>query len=153
MIFACTALILIIVILIKYIYYQSSLIKRAIFYHQKNLRYFMFMVRWFTSKQYGNDIGSILVEKGYKTAAIYGMNYVGECLLRELMDSKVEVKYVIDRVVTKAEGGIKVCSPMDDLADVDVVLVTAIMSYDEVNASLKERLDSVILSIEDVIRD
>jgi len=147
------SIILITVISVIYIIYQNKLIKEAIYFSQKQTRYFNLMVRWFTNKQYGNDVGQYLFEKGYKTAAIYGMNYVGECLLRELENSNIELKYVIDKVVIKAEEGIRVCSLMDYLEDVDVVIVTALLSYDEVCGSLKEKLDSDILSIEDILED
>ena len=49
----------------------------------KHLLLYLLMTKWVEYKQEGKNISHYLELQGYNTIAIYGMNYVGETLLRE----------------------------------------------------------------------
>lgn len=91
----------------------------------------------------------------YKKIAIYGMNYLGNRLYDDLYRSSVEVVLGIDKYADGIEHDIPLYT-MDslELAEkltcVDVVVVTAITSYQNILSDLKKICDKPIISIEDV---
>lgn len=120
-------------------------------YADKHLQLYLMMNQWVQVKQEGKSIADYLDKEGYKNVAIYGMNYVGETLLRELAGTDISVKYGIDRKAETIYSDIKVVVPHDDLENVDAVIVTAITVYDEIEGLLSEKLNCPILSLEDIL--
>ena len=90
-----------------------------------------------------------LIKRSWYSVAVYGVGDVGKCLLSELADSAVTVKYVIDR--RQLELDLPVYTPEDDLPAVDCIIVTAVTEYGEISRRLKKKLDCQVISIEDII--
>lgn len=112
---------------------------------------FHMMNQWVKVKQEGKNLSSYFEKNNYKKIAIYGMSYVGETLLEELKGTGIEVAYGIDKRVFSSHTDIKIVSP-DDLPDcVDVIVVTAIDFFDEIEEMLREKVECPILSIEDIV--
>lgn len=107
--------------------------------------------QWLYIKQEGKSLTEYFVEKGYQTIAVYGMHYLGECLIEELKDSGVEVKYAIDRNADKICSEVDVYTLDDKLPGVDAVVVTAFYYFDEIEDALHEKMGCPIISIEDVV--
>lgn len=107
--------------------------------------------KWLSAKQKGKSLVQYFEENQYKTIAVYGLHYLGECLVEELKGSSVEVKYAIDRNADKIETDVKMYRPDEDLPEVDVVVVTPFYYFDEIDEMLFEKMDCPIVSIEDVI--
>lgn len=120
-------------------------------YADKHLQLYLMMNQWVQVKQEGKSIADYLDKEGYKNVAIYGMNYVGETLLREFTGTDISVKYGIDRKAETICSDIKVVVPDDDLENVDAVIVTAITVYDEIEEYLSEKIDCPILSLEGIL--
>ena len=57
----------------------------------KHFDLYMLMNDWVHLHQYGKIIESYFQRNNYRKIAIYGMNYVGETLLRELQNTNIEV--------------------------------------------------------------
>ena len=122
---------------------------------QKNKRYekkdrlFRIMHRWLLNSQSGIKIADYLLEKGFESVAVYGVGILGECLISELLNSKVSVNYVIDKRALNLS--IPVYKMQDTLPDVDCVIVTAVMEYEEICRQLESKINCAVISIEDII--
>ena len=89
--------------------------------------------------------------RGLAESIIYGMNYVGETLLSELANTNIQVKYAIDKNADNIYADVDILSPEDDFDNVDVVIVTPITFFDEIEETLSEKLDCPIISMEDIL--
>lgn len=118
---------------------------------QKHLDLYMLMNQWVHVKQENKSIERYLLDHGYKTIAIYGMSYVGETLIEELRDSRINISYGIDRKADGAFLGIDVYRPDEVLNEVDVVIVTSITFMSEIVGQLESKVSCPIISIEDIL--
>lgn len=116
---------------------------------QKSSRLLKLMCRWTMDAQKGMKPVDYLIKRSWYSVAVYGVGDVGKCLLSELADSAVTVKYVIDR--RQLELDLPVYTPEDDLPAVDCIIVTAVTEYGEISRRLKKKLDCQVISIEDII--
>ena len=117
----------------------------------KHLALFLMMNEWVRIKQENKSIAEYLEKEGYKEIAVYGINYAGETLVRELEGSAVSVKYGIDRNADNICAEIEVITPERELPKVDAVIVTAITFFDEIEEQLSVQIDCPILSLEDIL--
>lgn len=106
--------------------------------------------RWMRIKQADEKLEKYFVSYGYENIAIYGMAEIGKLLYNELKDSSVKVKYSIDKN-KNVTNLIPVYVPDDDLPPVDVIVVTAIAYFDEIEKMLSKKNDCRIISLEDII--
>lgn len=116
----------------------------------KNYALFMLMNKWIKTKQGGRHIKEYLEQNGYKSVAVYGMSHVGKCLLEELKDCDVEIKYAVDRNVA-VNSNIEIYTPEDALPEADVMIVTAVYYYNEIHDNLKDKVTCPIVSLEDIL--
>ena len=117
----------------------------------KHMALFLMMNQWVKVKQVGKNLSAYLDKNGFKRGAIYGMSYAGETLIDELKDTGIEVVYGIDQKADTIYADVEVLSMDDSLEDVDVVIVTAITFFDEIETKLSEKLDCPIISLEDIL--
>lgn len=106
---------------------------------------------WLSIHQEGKTLVDYFKANNYKTVAIYGMKELGECLFDELKDSEIEVKYVIDRNADMVYADVDIVTPDDELEPVDVIVVTAIHYFDEIDEMLSGKVDYPVVSLEDVV--
>lgn len=130
---------------------QRNKIEKVKSMSEKHLELFLMMNKWVKVKQKGKNIASYLEKNGYKNIAIYGMSYAGETLINELKGTNVSVAYGIDKKADSIYADVDVVSIDDDLAPVDVIVVTAITFFDEIEENLSEKLDCPIISLEDIL--
>lgn len=117
----------------------------------KHLALFLMMNQWVKVKQEGKNLSSYFEANGYKKIAIYGMSYVGETLVDELKGTGVEVAYGIDKNAEGIYADIEVFSVDDNLEEADVIVVTAITFFDEIEKMLASKVKCPIISLEDVL--
>ncbi len=122
---------------------QESLIKMSEFYN--------ILVTWLEVKQQGKSLEQYFKRNNYKTVAIYGMKELGERLYAELKDSEIEVKYAIDKDKEKLLADIDIYSPDEQMEPVDVIVVTAIHYFGEIEREMSQYADCPVISLEDVI--
>ena len=96
----------------------------------KNLDLFLLMNKWMKTKQEGRHIKEYLEKRGYKSVAVYGLSHVGRCLLEELKDCDVEIKYAVDR---------------------NAMIVTAVYYFNEISNNLKDKITFPIVSLKDIL--
>jgi len=107
--------------------------------------------QWLILKQEEKSIVSYFKENGFNKIAIYGMSYAGERLLADLKNTDIEVAYAIDRNAEHIFSEVEIVTLEDSLQDVDVVVVTAIYNFDEIEEKLSNLMDCPIVSLEDII--
>ena len=119
----------------------------------KHLDLFLMMNQWVKVKQDGKNLSQYFEKAGYKNIAIYGMSYAGETLVDELKNTDINVAYGIDKKSASKYyyTAIDILSTDDDLEPVDVVVVTAITFFDEIEEKLSEKVSCPIISLEDIL--
>ena len=117
----------------------------------KHLALFLMMNQWVKMKQQGRNLSEYFERNGYKRIAVYGMSYAGETFIDELKGSKAEIVYGIDQRANSIYADVDIFSVDDALKEVDVVVVTAITFFDEIEEKLSRKLDCPIISLEDVL--
>lgn len=142
--------------------YAPILSKEASIYSKSNveelkteiLKYtslFHLMNYWLVLKQKNLSIEKLLKQKGYKRIAIYGISHIGKTLFEELKKGNIIIDYAIDRNVDSHQIDIKVVLPEEALDKVDVIIVTALDSYYEIEKMLNQKINCPILSFEDLL--
>ena len=79
------------------------------------------------------------------------MSYAGLRLAEELENSNIEIKYGIDKNAEAICSDIDVVTMQDQLTEVDAVVVTPIVFFNEIEKELSEKLDCPIISLEDIL--
>lgn len=87
-------------------------------------------IKWITIKQSSKSIEQYLLSKRYTRIAIYGMGYLGMALAEELLHSKVELKYGIDKNAGNLKHHIKIYNPAEFLDEVDLIINTTAIGND-----------------------
>lgn len=133
-------LVLCLVVWVIVIEIQKSILKKKIKKQDMSFLGMSTVIKWMENKNKGFNIGNYLLEHGYKRIAIYGLGDIGKLLYEELKETDIKVVCFSDRnyeSMEVIEEKIKVVSP-DNIKDVDVVVVTPMVSYDEIVAMLGE---------------
>lgn len=117
----------------------------------KHLSLFLMMDQWVRVKQEGKNLVTYFKRHNYKKIAIYGMSYVGKTLVNELEDTDINIAYAIDKNANSIYSELNVISLDEKLDNVDVIIVTAISSFDEIEEQISKKINCPIVSIENVL--
>lgn len=117
----------------------------------KHLALYLLMNQWVKVKQEGKNVTEYFEKNGYNKIAIYGMSYVGETLVDELKDSKIEIVCAIDKNADGIYSEIDMITPNDEIPQVDAVIVTPVFFFEEIEELLRRRTSADILSLEDIL--
>lgn len=109
--------------------------------------------QWMRIRQEGKTLVEYFEKNEYKTVAIYGMKELGERLYAELEGSDIKVKYIIDKNADRICADVDVITPDEKLESVDVIVVTAIYYFDEIEEMLSEEVDYPIISLKNILKD
>lgn len=118
---------------------------------EKQRAMFLLMNQWTRIKQEGENLEKFFLENDYKKIAVYGMGAIGQRLVKELKDSKIEVVYGIDRDKSMMSTNITVKTMDEKLGKVDVVVVTVLKEFDVICKAILQKLNCEVLPIEDII--
>lgn len=132
-------------------YLKGKQIKQKSSKVDKFKNYYNMLNQWLMLKQEGKTLVSYFEENGYNTIAIYGMGEMGNRLYDELKGSDIKIKYAIDKNASSTYSDIDVFEVEDELEKVDVVVVTAVFAFDEIEEELSEKIDFPVISLEDVV--
>lgn len=130
---------------------SSKKIKELLDGHAKVHELYMAFDQWLRIRQEGKTLVEYFERNEYKTVAIYGMKELGERLFDELEGSGIEVRYIIDKNADAIYADVDVITPEDDLEPVDVIVVTALYYFDEIEEMLSDKVDYPIVSLEDIL--
>lgn len=113
--------------------------------------FYPILVQWLSIRQEGRSLVEWFENNKIKHIAIYGMKELGERLYEELKNSSVEVSYAIDMNSEYIYSEIEVYAPSNKLPHVDMIVVTAILYYEEVKDKLKGMVDYPVVSLADIV--
>lgn len=118
----------------------------------KLLDYYELTLHWLEAKNFGGSAAEYFHYKNYKRIAIYGMGDLANRLIEDLENTDVEVIYGIDRDICTTPTRIAEVYTMEDtLSLVDVIVVTPFYAIEEIENSLKKKINCPIVSLEEVI--
>lgn len=134
----------------------STLTKKQILQKTQKIdkfkNYYNISNQWLVLKQEGKSLEQFFIDNKYKTVAIYGMGELGNRLYDELKDSNnIQVKYAIDRNAASTYAEIEILELEAGLPEVDVIVVTAVFAFDEIEEELKKKVECQIVSLNDVV--
>lgn len=137
---------------LSYLYIKSleEHLSEYIHLSNKHLCLYKTAMKWLETKQKDLRIDEYLHSLGYRTAAIYGMGYMGKSLAKELSGGPVRVIYGIDKRAGSLDCEIQVFLPSDKLEKVDVILNTTTVANAEIFASLTVEDSAEMLRLEDL---
>ncbi|MCM1415710.1 MAG: hypothetical protein NC430_07270 [bacterium] len=133
---------------------EKCQVKRAYEIEEDNAKFHEFydiLLQWIKVHQSGRTLADYFCRYGYKTVAVYGLKELGEALIEELKDTEIEVKYGIDKTVDKTYRQIDIYKPDDDLPEVDIIVVTAVHYYADIEMALRNKLKYPIVALNDVV--
>lgn len=106
---------------------------------------------WFLLNTQGKRLSDYFDRNGYQNIAVYGMAELGQFFIAELKKTGINVRYGIDRRAEAISAGIPILTLDDELPSVDVVVVTAVYYFSQIVASLQDKLECPVISIEDLL--
>lgn len=123
--------------------------------NQKERNMIFIMKTWLDMKNQGMKIAPFLEKHQYLNIAVYGIGNIGESLFYELHNSDIHIDYAIDSssCVKDFDEELTVLNWRDEFPDVDAVIVTLVVDYDEVIRILKSKLQCPVITIYDLILD
>lgn len=110
--------------------------------------------RWLYLKIKGESLGKILLEKNIYRVAIYGMGDLGTRLYEELVNDGVLVKYGIDQNPdnVNVRNVLMVVDAKEEFdPDIDMVIVTPMLYFDEIEKLITSKINCPVMSIKDLI--
>lgn len=107
--------------------------------------------QWLKIEQRGDSIARFFENKDVNTVAIYGMSFLGERVIDDLMNSNITVLYGIDKRSDLILSSINIFSPRDELPEVDYIIVTPVIGDKEIIEALSKQTKSKIISIKEVV--
>lgn len=107
--------------------------------------------QWLHIRQEGKTLVEYFERNNYKSIAIYGMKELGERLYDELQDSGITICYAIDKNADAICADVDIIYPDDELEPVDVIVVTALYYFDEIEEMLSKKVNYPIVSLEDIL--
>ena len=113
--------------------------------------YYRLFNQWLSLKQEGKNLAEYLQFNEYKSVAIYGMSTPGERLIEELEYTDIEIKYVVDRNADNIVARQPKYKSDDELPKVDVMIVTAILAFQDIQEDMEKKVDFPIISLEDMV--
>lgn len=126
----------------------SKIIKKE-YDNCKKLGYYYFVFnQWLRIRQCGYTLAGYLLEKDIHRVAIYGIAELGQRLYDELVESGITVEYIIDNNPNTVFYNYKILSMKDDLLPVDAIIVTPVLSYEEIKNELKKKANYPVISLE-----
>jgi hypothetical protein len=115
--------------------------------------YYKLLNQWILLKNEGKNLQQYLIENNYRSIAIYGMGELGCRLYEELKNSDIEIKYAIDQNSDDISEELDIVTMDEDLEEVDAIIVTVTYAFDEIAAKLEDKVDTEIISLEDIVFD
>ena len=111
------------------------------------------LAQWVNLKQNKKELKKYFLENDFRKIAVYGVSYVGKCLIRELQDTEIEIVYVIDQRgdAVDLEEEIRLFHPDDELEAVDAVIVTSVYYFEQIEKKLEKKIDCPIISVSDIV--
>lgn len=119
--------------------------------HKKMEIFYNLLDQWRCVEELGVTLEELLLQRGYKKIAIYGLGKIGKHVYQDLKNGKVDICYGIDKGINGKYQDIEIRNPLDDLNDVDAIVVTAVLEYKSIKLELERKTSLPIISLEEIL--
>ncbi len=106
---------------------------------------------WMLFLENNMSIEGYLLKAGYLNVGLYGYGILGRHLYKQLSNTRINVKFIIDQQKDKLHTEVPVFLPSGNIPEVDVVIVSATFFYDEIYQALKGKGVRKIISLETIL--
>ncbi len=121
---------------------NSSLMEQGYRQAEKYRIFYELTYEWAYGAMAGKNIAGWIAKNGYRTVAIYGLGALGQMAYSDLCRCKdILVKYGLDRRDNIGFKELKTYRIENCPEPVELIIVTAITSYEEIKAEIREKLD------------
>ena len=153
----------VIIVLIKIVFYFITMIFTAFCFGVivcknkdkttlKYKTYYKMMLAWMEVLENDWSLERFFKERGFDRIAIYGGKDAGGHLIRQLRNTSIEDKYIIDRSMFSGSlNMLPIYRPDEMLPEIDAVIVTPVWDFDQIKEQLVNRVKCPIISLEEVI--
>lgn len=117
----------------------------------KHLEMFLVMDKWFQKERKGITVAAYLRENKFYNISIYGIGYIGVNFYEYLKKEGFEINNLIDQNDGRIIDGIEIRTMDDEYAPTDVIIVTSIYYFDELENMLMQKFNKPILSFADIV--
>lgn len=107
--------------------------------------------QWIILLEEGKRLDRYLLKKGYKRIAIYGMGIYGRHLIRNLVNTEVEIVCGIDVANCDAYLEIPIFNPEDVDLKFDVVINTVFRQQEQIEKIISTLFAVPVISLEEVV--
>ncbi|MBE5969036.1 MAG: glycosyltransferase family 2 protein [Lachnospiraceae bacterium] len=99
----------------------------------------------------GKNIASFVRKHNLKKAAIYGWGIAGKMLYKLLKKEDVEISFIVDRNNASNEYDVPAFNDVTDLPETEMIIVSAIADFHNIEKSLYPHVDYPIYCMDDVV--
>jgi hypothetical protein len=119
---------------------------------EKYLLYYQLLNHWLEAKHYGHNVAEYFHLYGYKNISIYGLGDMAERLMEDLSGSDIKIVYGVDRdLACSLSMDLDTYSLEEEWPRADVMVVTPITSFEQINELVKGKARFPIISLEEVV--
>lgn len=108
---------------------------------------------WSLLAQRGINIGTFLLQNGYKEIAIYGMGNFGQKLYDELVDAGISIPYVIDKNPGYLGEVVPVKQPKETMEDIEMLIVTVANEEDEIADRYRKNARCLVKTLSEILKE
>lgn len=120
---------------------KDNLIKRDYLCLEKLRIFYDISTEWFKGYIIGMRIENWLIKENYRSVAVYGMGILGELTYLTLKQSgQINVKYALDKNKNQKIKDLSTYSLGEKVEPVQLIIVTAITSYEEIKNNIVENI-------------
>lgn len=130
---------------------KDEKLKNIVSQKDKFEHYLNILDAWMDLRENGRRLDTWFLERGYREIGVYGYGTLGKHLIRELEESEIRVRFIVDRQQGKIPAGIPAFRPEEELPETDVVVVSATFYYDDIYRKLRENGAGKVVSLERII--
>lgn len=113
--------------------------------------YMNWLDRWMELRESGYCLAEWLLEKGYKKIGIYGYGIMGRHLKEELVNSEVEVEFLVDVEKERLVSDMPIYLPTEELPANDAIVITAFYFYNEIRDGMNHNYN--LVSLETILKE
>ncbi len=108
---------------------------------------------WMNLRERGISLTKILISENLYNIGVYGLGILGRHFLKEVLNSNINVSFIVDQQGDKVHTDIPVYLPNEALPEVDSIIVSATFYYYEIVEQLKVKGIKNVMSLEMLIKE
>lgn len=118
----------------------------------KHTNFYVILDYWLKLYEDNKTIEMYFEQRGYKKIAVYGMGVLGRHLEKQLTNKNISIEFIIDKgMFIQGQSMVKLDKVKNNLPEVDIMVITAIMEFENIEEQLRTFMSCPIISLEEVI--